>query len=179
MTSSFRIFKFPLQHLLEYHEFDEAQSDLAGLQVQLAMAKGCHRHIRGGADWAFLNNLLQCARLLEMDNSALEPLAAILENDKALWESTNITRLNWRNEHGALQRLEGIFERLYDGHLHSESTAVAVAKNRSTAGARFLLKYREVERLFFERHIREVRVRLLDNPGDASSRIQFDDPEDL
>ena len=37
-------------------------------QVQLAQAKGCHKYIRaagGGVEWKMLNNLLQCARLLE------------------------------------------------------------------------------------------------------------------
>jgi len=49
-------------------------------------------------EWKMLNNLLQCARLLEIDNHALPILFEIIKADEEVTPETNVTLLSWRNE---------------------------------------------------------------------------------
>lgn len=160
-----------IKQVKDYHDFNEAGSDMAGLQVQLVQAKGCHKDwptAGGGIDWRMLENLLQCSRLLEIDSTALKPLLRILESDEEVTPQTNVTILNWRNEVGALQRLEGLFEVLLDAHTRSDQDAEYIAEQLGSPGAVFLMEYRGAERQFFEHHMREVAHRLMNVPMDKT-----------
>jgi len=164
-----------IKQLAEYRDFGQTHAEIAALQVQLAQAKGCHKYIRaagGGVEWKMLNNLLQCARLLEIDNHALPILFEIIKADEEVTPETNVTLLSWRNEVGALQRLESLFERHLDTLTRTDHVATALAADLGTPGAQFLLEYREAERQFLEDHMREIAHRLNNIPHDESWKHQ-------